>query len=300
MRALRVVVFFGASWLVAMGAYAQATAPNPPLNRIVTPADDAAHAGRAVYERACGACHDNPEASRAPARATLRDLNRSSVEYAINVGYMKMQAKDLTPAERTQLLDWLSLGQPDNNAWIARAKCSAQTATIDASAKPIAATFGLGPRNLRQQSAAQSGLKTADFTKLELAWAFALPQTPTMRSQPVVVGNTVFVASSDAGRLFALDSQSGCVKWQYESPTPLRSSLSYGETANSRMGSKPVIVAGDALGAVIALDATSGKQLWRTDARLHESNRITGTPVIHKGRVFAPLSGVEISHTRLD
>ncbi|MBC7984484.1 MAG: PQQ-binding-like beta-propeller repeat protein, partial [Candidatus Obscuribacterales bacterium] len=103
-----------------------------------------------------------------------------------------------------------------------------------------------------------------------------------------------------AGRLFALDSQSGCVKWQYEAPQPLRSSLSYGETADPKMGGKPVIVAGDTLGAVIALDAITGKQLWRTDARLHESNRITGTPVIHKGRVFAPLSSVEISHTRLD
>lgn len=254
------------------------------------------HPGRAVYERACGACHNNPQATRAPALESLRMLNRASVEYTINVGYMKIQAKDLLPDERTKLLDWLSLEQANSNAWLAQAKCTAKDATIDAAAKPIATTFGLGARNLRQQNASEAGLKTSDFAKLELAWAFAIPQTPTMRSQPVVAGDTVFVASSDAGRILALNTKSGCVKWQYESALPLRSSLSYGEIESGN----PVIVAGDATGAVVTLDAKSGKVLWRADIKLHESNRVTGTPVIHKGRVYAPLSSLEINYTRDD
>jgi polyvinyl alcohol dehydrogenase (cytochrome) len=63
---------------------------------------------------------------------------------------------------------------------------------------------------------------------------------------------------------------------------------------------KPVVIAGDANGAVIAVDARNGKQLWRSDIRIHESNRITGTPVIHDGRIFAPLSAVEINYAALD
>ena len=265
-------------------------------NRPPTAKADTAHPGHAVYERACGACHNNPQATRAPALATLRMLNRSQVEYAINIGYMKIQARDLKTEERTQLLDWLSLEQVDNGAWVERAKCSGASAAIDTYAKPIATTFGLDAHNWRRQSAAEVGLKTADFAKLELAWAAAFPQTPTMRSQPVVAGNTVFVATTDAGRLFALDTQSGCLKWQYQTPLPLRSSLSYGEIAKGN----PVIVAGDSVGAVIAIDATNGNELWRSDVKIHEANRITGTPVIHKGRVFVPLSAVEISYTTLD
>jgi polyvinyl alcohol dehydrogenase (cytochrome) len=273
--------------LSASNAFSQGVAAN---------AQDAAHPGRAVYERACGACHNNPEGSRAPSLATLRNLNRSTVEYAINIGYMKIQAQGLKTDERTQMLDWLELGQADSKAWVAGAMCSSKVATINGTAKPIASTFGLGPLNLRQQTAAQSGLKTADFRKLELAWAIGFPQTPTMRSQPVIVGNTIYIATTDAGRVFALDTQSGCVKWTFQTPAPLRSSLSYGELE----ANKPVIVVGDAVGAVISIDAKTGKQLWRSDIRLHDSNRITGAPVIHKGRVYAPLSGVEISHTRDD
>jgi polyvinyl alcohol dehydrogenase (cytochrome) len=296
MQALRIAavatVFLSGALLLG-NAHAQSATTT---KSTVTPEQDATHPGRAVYERACGACHNNPEASRAPALATLRTFNRATVDYAINVGYMKMQAKDLKSDERAQLLDWLSFTQADSNAWIAGAKCTMKVGAIDASAKPIAATFGLGLRNLRQQTAEQSGLKTADFAKLELAWAFAFPQTPTMRSQPVVVGNTVYAASTDAGRVVALDSQSGCLKWHYQSTVPLRSSLTYGAISKGQ----PVIVVGDTLGAVVAIDALTGAQLWRSDVRLHEANRITGAPMIYKGRVYAPLSGVEISHTRLD
>jgi polyvinyl alcohol dehydrogenase (cytochrome) len=255
-------------------------------------ASDSPHPGHAVYQRSCGGCHDNSQATRAPPLESLRALSRATVEYATTIGYMRIQARDLTPDERTQLLDWLSMNQPSNDAWIAAARCSNRDARIDPEAPPIAASFGLGLRNLRHMTAAQSGLSTSDFAKLELAWAFAFPQTPTMRSQPVVAGDTLFVVAADAGRLFALSTESGCLKWHYESSVPLRSSLSYGEIDKGR----PVIVAGDAVGNVLALDALTGEQLWRTDVRLHESNRITGTPVIHDGRVFAPLSAVEINY----
>lgn len=255
-----------------------------------------AHPGQQVYERSCAGCHNNAQATRAPAFESLRTLSRSTVEYAITIGYMRIQAQHLSALERTQLLDWLSLGQATNDAWIAKAKCTSSEALVDTTAKPIVSTFGLSARNLRRQSAADSGLRTQDFAQLELAWAFAFPQTPTMRSQPVIAGDTIFVASSDAGRLFALSAKSGCLKWMHESSVPLRSSLSYGEIAKG----KPVIVAGDAVGAVVAIDAVTGKPVWRTDLRMHESNRITGTPVIHDGRVFAPLSAVEINYTRDD
>ena len=259
--------------------------------------DNLNHPGSTIYQQTCAGCHNNPEATRAPSLDSLRSMRRSAVAYAIDIGYMRIQAKNLTSTQRMQLLDWLELGQQDNNDWLTASMCSGTEKNIDIDAAPSVSSFGLGHRNLRLLSAKQSGLATKDFENLELAWAFALPQTPSMRSQPVVAGNTLFIASADAGRIYALDTRSGCVKWQYEAPYPLRSSLSYGKLETT---GQPVIVGGDTVGSVVAVDASNGKPLWRTDIRQHESNRITGTPVIYNGRVFAPLSGVEINYARDD
>jgi polyvinyl alcohol dehydrogenase (cytochrome) len=256
------------------------------------PPSSAMGVGQAVYDKTCAACHDHPAASRAPSLDALRAMRPSSVEYHTTVGYMRTQAKGLSAAERKALEDWLSQGQPDNGGWLQRAQCKGPAARIDPAARPAVATWGIDAHNTRAQTAAQSGLTKGDFAKLELAWAVGLPQTPTMRSQPVVAGDTLFIVASDAGRMYAFDIRTGCAKWQYEDAAPLRSSISYGELERGR----PVIVAGDATGFVIAIDARTGKLIWRSDARLVEANRITGTPVIYKGRVYAPLSATEINH----
>lgn len=256
-----------------------------------TPAS-AQSAGEAIYAKTCAACHDNPEASRAPSRASLRAMRRTSIRYHITDGYMRTQAKSLSAAEKDQLLDWLVEGQPDNGAWLQRSMCKGPAARIDAAARPVVTTWGLNARNTRAQTAAETGLKAADIPKLEVAWAVGLPQTPTMRSQPVVVGETLFIVASDAGRMYAFDTRTGCAKWAYENPGPLRSSITYAEIAKGR----PVILAGDALGFVTAIDARDGKAVWRTDIRIQDANRVTGAPVVFKGRVYAPLSGTEINH----
>lgn len=274
---------FAAVWVAAMAIAASALAQ---------PAEDAGHPGKAVYDKACAACHDNPAATRAPSLQSLRAMRPSSVQYHTTVGYMRTQAKGLSAAERKDLIAWLSLGQPDTSGWLRASQCKGSAARIDPAASPAVATWGIDLSNTRAQTAAQAGLTKGDFAKLELAWAVGLPQTPTMRSQPVVAGDTLFVVASDAGRMYAFDTKTGCAKWQFENSAPLRSSISYGALERGR----PVIVAGDATGFVLALDARSGKLVWRADARLVEANRITGTPVIHKGRVYAPLSATEINH----
>jgi polyvinyl alcohol dehydrogenase (cytochrome) len=260
--------------------------------RVVTPEEDAAHPGKALFDKNCAGCHSAGEATRAPSTAALRVMRRESVEYALTIGYMRTQAKMLSVAERHSLEDWLELGQQDNRAWVKQVACKGDAATVDAAAKVTAQTWGLNNANTRVATAAETGLHKSDFPNLELAWAVGLPQTPSMRSQPVVAGSTIFVVASDAGRMYAFDTDTGCVKWEYESAGPLRSSLTYAEISKGR----PVILAGDAMGFVVAVDARNGKQVWRSDVRLHESNRITGAPVVYKDKVFAPISATEINH----
>ena len=43
----------------------------------------------------------------------------------------------------------------------------------------------------RAQTAEETGLTRAQMKDLGVAWVVAFPQTPTMRSQPVIVGDTI-------------------------------------------------------------------------------------------------------------
>jgi polyvinyl alcohol dehydrogenase (cytochrome) len=289
--------------LVAMTGLAlvlSACAPRPEAagRAVRTAEQDANHPGKRVFEENCASCHDNPEQSRAPGTASIRELNRSTVKYALELGYMQQQARNLTPEERAELIDWLPRDEGKADEWVAKARCPVKLRKVNLdNAARTAVTFGVDDGNNRNQSARQVGLTKADMPKLELAWAVAFPNTPTMRSQPVIVGDTIFIATTDSARLYALDSGTGCVKWQYASDLSLRSSLTFAEkTAKS----PAMIIAGDAAGFVHAVDATTGEKVWVSDAKLTRYNRITGAPVVHDGKVFAPVSAIEVNYANDD
>jgi polyvinyl alcohol dehydrogenase (cytochrome) len=70
----------------------------------------------------------------------------------------------------------------------------------------------------------------------------------------------------------------------------LRSSLSFAEATDK---SPAAIIMGDAAGRVHAVDARTGRMLWVTDVKLTSLNRITGAPIVHDGKVLAPVSVIE-------
>ena len=111
--------------------------------------------------------------------------------------------------------------------WVNATMCAVNDRAVDLSKAPSFTYTGADGNNPRYLSAAQSGLVTEDFANLELAWAVAFPATSSMRAAPVIVGSTVFYSATDSGRVFALDTASGCAKWVYEPGTRLRSSLAY-------------------------------------------------------------------------
>ncbi len=252
---------------------------------------DADHPGAQVYGEWCASCHDNGGQSGAPSLEAIRTLNPATVRYALELGYMKMQAQNVPKEELAQLIDWLPSAEGTNDAWIEEARCPIKLRQVKLDGAPrTSITFGVNNNANRSQSAEEAGLAKADMKDLEVAWVQAFPQTPTMRSQPVIVGDTIFLAATDSGRLYALDTNTGCVKWHYVSDMTLRSSLTFAEATDK---SPAAIVLGDAAGNVHAVDAKTGRKLWVTDVKLNDLNRITGAPVVHDGKVFAPVSVIE-------
>ncbi|MEZ5936838.1 MAG: PQQ-binding-like beta-propeller repeat protein [Hyphomonadaceae bacterium] len=295
--------YAGARWLamsvLAIGALA-ACAPEPDshADAAAQAEADANHPGRLVYQEWCASCHDDGANSGAPSLEALRTLNQATIRYALELGYMKMQAAQVPKDDLKQVIDWLPREEGASDAWIEAARCPIKQRIVRLEGAPRSATtFGLGPMNQRRESAEQAGLTKADMPKLELAWAVAFPNTPTMRSQPVVVGDTLFIATTDAARLYALDADTGCVKWMYRSDMTLRSSLSFGEATAT---TPAAILMGDAAGRVHAVAAETGKELWVTDVKLNDLNRITGAPVVHDGVVYAPISAIEVNFAQFD
>ena len=257
------------------------------------------HPGKAVYDQWCASCHDDGGQSGAPSFEALRTLPRATVKYALELGYMKIQAKDVPKDELAQLISWLPKDEGSVDSWINAARCPVKVREVKLGddQKRVSTTFGVTGDANRAQTAEDTGLSYDQMKDLEVAWVAAFPQTPTMRSQPVVVGDTIFIAATDAGRLYALDTNSGCVKWHYVSDMTLRSSLTFAEATDK---SPAAIIMGDAAGFVHAVDARTGRKLWQSEARLNDLNRITGAPVVHDGKVFTPVSAIEVNYAGQD
>lgn len=278
---------------VALVALVAACARRPETSEHAAIAD-ADHPGKAAYDQHCASCHDNGAASGAPSLEAIRDLNRATVRYALELGYMKQQAKNVPKEELAQLIDWIPRNEGSADAWTEAARCPIKLRRVVLKDAPrTAVDFGLGKHANRSQTKEEAGLAKADMKNLELAWSIAFPQTPTMRSQPVIVGDTIFISATDAGRLYALDTNTGCVKWVYASDMTLRSSLAFADATDKHPA---LILMGDAGGQVHAVNAITGDKAWVVDIKLNELNRITGAPVISGETVFVPLSAIEVNY----
>lgn len=255
-------------------------------------ATETPHPGQTLYEQSCGTCHNHPETTRAPALDTLKAMRYQTILYALNEGKMKVQASMLNGAQKAAVIDYLVGREATSDEWLTTAMCAANRRTVKLDAPATVTGFGFDPKNHRHLSAAQAGLRTADLRNLELAWAMGFPKATAMRSQPAVVGSTLFLPVADAQRVFAIDiSAQPCVQWVYSHETPLRTSAAFGQLPNGRK----VLVFSDVASKVHLLDAATGQLLWIQPVGLYPLSLTTGTPIIHGDRVFVPISQYEIS-----
>ena len=178
-------------------------------------------------------------------------------------------------------------------SWIAAVIIFATTQSSQAlgcetpqSAEFLSTSWGLNERNTRFQA---NSLITADNVKsLELAWVYALEGGQSPHSYPLVTQDTLYIGTQK-GQLVALDRFNGCTRWRHQAPDSIRTGLVYGEVNN-----QAVIFFGTGNGEVEAIDALSGKPVWSIDARDHDAQFITGTPVHHNGTLFVPISSREV------
>lgn len=280
MKKLATGLLTGTAFFASFIAFAQDESANP-------------HPGEAVYQQNCAMCHDNPEQTRAPGKDALQQYPRTQIRSSLISGVMQAQGGMLSSAEIEAVADYLGQDISSDDTWLEAMACPADRTKPDLASAATVSTFGFDLRNSRTLSYEDTGLKADDLADMELAWSIGFPKAVSMRSQPAVVGDTLFlpVGESD-GRMFAfnISGDEPCLKWVYEQETTLRSSAAYGELPD---GTKAVLV-GDRTGKVHAVDAMTGELIWKGDAALFGGSMITGTPVLYGDKVFVPVSMAEI------
>src|SRR4030088_1302018 len=166
--------------------------------------------------------------------------------------------------------------------------------------------WGRGLDNTRYQP--EPAIRASDVAKLAVKWAYGY-QSGTEFGQPTVVDERLFVTSS-TGRIYSLDSKTGCTYWTYDAAAGSQTAVTIGELARARVAALPkrlkrtlahldVIKApsaaffGDDSGAVYALDAQKGTLLWKTQVDTHPSARIVGAPTLYNDRLYVAVSSTE-------
>lgn len=256
---------------------------------------DAPPNGAKLYETRCSMCHDNAE-GRTPPRTVIQRRAPEELIAAMTSGVMKSQANGLKELEIRAIAVFLTGKEPAavfDPTQIVN-KCQAAPAPINLKA-PHWTGWGNDLENSRYQP--KPGLKAEDVPRLQVKWAFAYPGTMAF-GQPTIYGDRLFV-TTDTGQVFSLNTQTGCTYWNIKVGAGVRSAIS---VAALPAGSPAKYAAffGDERAFVYAVDAETGKELWKIKLDDHPVARITGSPVFYNGRLYVPISSVEEAISRSD
>ena len=242
-----------------------------------------------LFQKHCASCH-NFEAGaggRVPQISALKSMTPAAIQKTLESGVMKQQAAPLSPDERQRIATFLGTAVTLERKPEEIANSCPPDSMLRLS--PAWASWGGNLANTRFQPAKDAGLSVEDLPRLKLKWAFAFPDTSTMRSQPAVYRGKVFAGGQD-GSVYALDMKTGCVYWATTVQSQVRSGITLGEAVGN-----PAVFFADSAGFVYALDATSGKQLWKARADEHPASTVTATPVFYKGRLYVGAASREES-----
>jgi polyvinyl alcohol dehydrogenase (cytochrome) len=237
--------------------------------------------GATVFQKVCSNCHRD-DAPDAPSPSTLRSTPWQTILTALETGKMTTIGTTLSAADRTAVAKYLGTEGPE---------AIPQSAHCAGTAGPLsktAASWNAGARDLtnsRFQTAQAAGITGQDVPRLKLKWAFGFPGVTTAFGTPTVYGGRVFIGSAD-GTVYSLNAQSGCIYWMYKANDGVRTA---------------VIISSDGLTAwfgdlhayVHAVNAETGKLLWKTHVEDHPQGAITGTPKLEGDRLYVPVSGGE-------
>ncbi|MEE4349473.1 MAG: PQQ-binding-like beta-propeller repeat protein [Pacificimonas sp.] len=238
--------------------------------------------GAMVWDQACAACHEVPE-MRLLTRAQMQAMSPVQLRFTMTDGKMKPQSAHLDDMDIEALVDFLAPGGEAGFAVSETEYCADRS--IDLATVHVGG-FGIDRANSRR--AQQTTVTRANVANAEVAWVFGMPSTSEMRSVPVVTGDTIF-AAVQAGHVFALDKDTGCVKWHRDLAAPVRSALSLVTVRGA-----PALAMQDAGSQVHVLDPATGETLWDAFGGLSTMSMGTGGLNQLGDKIIVPVSSTDV------
>lgn len=282
--------------LLGLSVTAVAMAPvDSPQSHAISKApafDPDKHPGKAVYQQNCAACHEGGM-PKAPHREFLETMTPTAILHAMKDGVMQAQSAALDDTQRKQVAEFLT--KTDLATYKPApgpVMCTGKAKEFDLTRPPAQVSWGYDTKRFVPADVAK--LKPADVSRLKLKWAYAFPDSLRARSQPVAAMGALFVGSQD-GTIHAFDLETGCARWTSKVSAEVRTAIVVESwDAGTRPARNPRLFFGDLLGRVYAMDALTGKVLWRERPDDHANATITGTPTLFEGKLIVPVSSLEV------
>ena len=253
-----------------------------------------------TYQQSCGTCHGTQgtvtDGKKAPSIGELQEYSPERVYSVLNATPSGAHANLATfsDLQKRQFAEFLS-GRPMNSAAGDSRSMTNKCASNPTMANPASAPSwnGWSPAagNARFQAAADAGLTTQQVPSLKLKWAFGVPNATEMYSQPSVVSGRVFFGS-DAAWLYSLDAKTGCIYWSFGADAGIRATPVIAPI-KGQGATQYAVYFTDVLTRVYAVDAQTGKLLWKTKAGEHPRAKSSNGVAVSAEKVFVGFSSME-------
>ena len=234
-----------------------------------------------IFNNNCVSCHSGG-VPRAPHLTTFQVMSADYILSTLN-GVMSAQAEGLSSEEKIGISEYITGGKvstslPEPNF------CKANNEPIVLVEENSYKEWGYDKENSRYT---KSNLNSQNAKKLKLKWVFAYPAASRARSQPSISGNTIFVGGQNL-YLYALDRQTGCVRWRTKVDGEIRSApaIYFSEKGN-------FLFAGDYEGNVYKINPYNGEKIWVKSLRYHPRVILTGSLRVDNDIIYVPLSSRE-------
>ena len=194
--------------------------------------------GKQLYQARCVSCHAGTM-PKAPQMAALKLYQPERIIKSLTSGVMSTTGLSLSASEMQQVAYYVTGKMASRKtADLSDAFCDAGSLAKTKSSASAQWTGWGGELNNQRFQANETKLNKQTVKDLELKWAFAFPDSTRVRSQPTVTESMTYIGSQD-GTVYALDTQTGCIRWTFQAENEVRGAIKLQGDASNQLLGKP-------------------------------------------------------------